>query len=70
MKNVKCLFFILNIVLIFNFSLSSLCKDSIFDPIFINTPRSFRVQPSKEICYKYKLSNLKNKISHTFSLAK
>ena len=70
MKNVKCLFFILNIVLIFNFSLSSLCKDSIFDPIFINTPRSFRVQPSKEICYKYKLSNLKNKISLTFSLAK
>ena len=70
MKNVKLLFFILNIFLIFNFSLSSLCKDSIFDPIFINTPRSFRVQPSKEVCYKYKLSNSKNKISLTFSLAK
>ena len=70
MKNVKLLFFILNIFLIFKFSLSSLCKDSIFDPIFINTPSNFRVQPSKEVCYKYKLSNSKNKISLTFSLAK
>ena len=70
MKNVKLLFFIINIILIFKFSLSSLCKDSIFDPIFINTPSNFRVQPSKEICYKYKLTNSKNKISLTFSLAK
>lgn len=70
MKNVKLLFFILNVFIIFKFSLSSLCKDSIFDPIFINTPRNFRVQPSKEVCYKYKLSNSKNKISLTFSLAK
>ena len=66
MKNIK-LFFIL---LLFNGSFSLLCIDSIFDSIFPDTPRSFKVQPTKEICYKYKLSQLKNKISLTFLLAK
>ena len=70
MKNVKLLFFILNIFLIFYFLLSSLCKDSIFHQIFINKPHSFSVQPSKEVYYKYKLSNSKNKISSILSLAK
>ena len=67
MKNLK-LFFIL--YLLFNSSFSLLCIDNIFDSIFTNTPRSFKVQPTKEICYKYKLSKNKNKISLTFSLAK
>ena len=66
MKNIK-LFFIL---LLFNESFSLLCKDSIFDRIFPDAPRSFKVGPTKEICYKYKLTKLKNKISLTFSLAK
>ena len=67
MKNI-ILFFILLILI--NSSLSLLCIDSIFDRIFINMPRSFKVQPTKEVCYKYKLTNNKNKISLTFSLAK
>ena len=67
MKNIK-LFFIF--IILINSSFSLLCIDSIFDSIFINTPRSFKVQPTKEICYKYKLSKNKNKISLGFSLAK
>ena len=62
------LFFIL--LLLINSSFSLLCIDSIFDSIFAYTPRSFKVQPKKEICYKYKLSKNKNKISLTFTLAK
>ena len=69
MKNIQLLFFIL-LILIFEPILSLLCINSIFDSIFINIPRSFKVQPSKEICYKYKLTNTKNKISLKFSLAK
>ena len=67
MKNIK-LFFIL--IILFNSSFSLLCIDSIFDSIFINKPRSFKVQPKKEVCFKYKLTKVKNKISLIFSLAK
>ena len=66
MKNIE-LFFIFLIV--FNSSFSLLCTDSIFDPIFINKPRNFKVQPKKEVCLKYKLTKTKNKISLTFTLA-
>ena len=66
MKNIE-LFFIF--LILFNPSFSLLCIDSIFDPIFINKPRNFKVQPKKEVCFKYKLTKLKNKISLNFELA-
>ena len=66
MKNIK-LFFIL---FLFNPSFSLLCINSIFDRIFPASLRSFKVEPTKEICFKYKLTSLKNKISLTFFLAK
>ena len=66
MKNIE-LFFIF--LILFNSSFSLLCVDSIFDPIFINKPRNFKVQPKKEVCFKYKLTKLKNKISLNFALA-
>ena len=66
MKNIT-LIFILSFFIKTSFSL--LCKDSTFDRIFINMPLSFKVLPIREVCLKYKLTNSKNKIGLSFSLA-
>ena len=66
MKNIQ-LFFIL---IFFNSSFSLLCIDSTFDRIFSNSPKYFQVQPLKEACFKYKLSDIKNIISLTFTVCK
>ena len=65
MKYIK-LFFITLLLLKSSFSL--LCINSPFDQIFPNSPRSFQVQPLKEACFKYKLTENKNTISLIFSV--
>ena len=67
MKNIKIFFIIL---LFIKSSFSLLCLNNTFDSIFHNSPKNFKVQPLKEVCYKYKLPDIKSTISLTFSVAK
>ena len=66
MKNIKIFFIIL---LFIKSSFALLCINSTFDRIFPNSLKYFKVQPLKEVCLKYKLSDIKSTISLTFSVA-
>ena len=66
MKNIKIFIFLL----IIYSSFSLLCIDGTFERIFTNSPINFKVQPLKEACFKYKLTDNKNAISLIFSVAK
>ena len=66
MKNIKIFIFLL----IIYSSFSLLCIDGTFERIFTNSPINFKVQPLKEACFKYKLTDNKNTISLIFSVAK